>query len=199
MTRLFDTVVIVDWSASASPSPSKPSPDAVWIAAEGAAPFPPRYFRTRADALAFLSSHLAAERAAGRRTLAGFDFPFGYPRGFAAALTGRAEARAVWAHLAARVTDGPANANNRFASAAERDLFRSDPGRYEPAYGGWCAYGASVGIRWDVDPEAFEIYDGRLFVFSRNEEADARELWDREDRSALIARADRYWETAISE
>ena len=44
-----------------------------------------------------LADHLVAERSAGRRTLAGFDFPFGYPRGFAAALTGRAAGRAVWA------------------------------------------------------------------------------------------------------
>ena len=45
----------------------------------------------------WLADLLAAERAAGRRVLAGFDFPFGYPRGFAAALTGRAEALALWA------------------------------------------------------------------------------------------------------
>ena len=119
MTRLFDTVVIVDWSASATPSPKRPSANAVWIAAEGAAGFPSCYFRTRAEAMDHLAAFLAQEHAAGRRTLAGFDFPFGYPRGFAAALTGRAEARAVWAHLAGRITDGPANANNRFAVAAE--------------------------------------------------------------------------------
>ena len=87
----------------------------------------------------------------------------------------------------------------RFASAGERDLFLTEPDRYEPAYGGWCAYGASVGIRWDVDPENFEIFDGRVFLFSRNDEADARELWDREDREALIARGDRYWESALSD
>jgi YHS domain-containing protein len=87
----------------------------------------------------------------------------------------------------------------RFASSAERDLFRADPDRYEPEYGGWCAYGASVGIRWDVDPENFEIYGDRVFLFSRNDEADARELWDREDRRALIARADRYWESALTD
>jgi hypothetical protein len=87
----------------------------------------------------------------------------------------------------------------RFSSAEERDQFLADPERYEPAYGGWCAYGASVGIRWDVDPENFEIRHDRVFLFSRNEEADARELWDRENREALIARADRYWESTLSD
>ena len=50
--------------------------------------------------------------------LAGFDFPFGYPRGLAEALTGRADGLALWALLAAQVRDAPDNANNRFAVAA---------------------------------------------------------------------------------
>jgi molybdopterin-guanine dinucleotide biosynthesis protein B len=57
------------------------------------------------------------ERRAGRRLLMGFDFPMGYPRGFAARLTGEATARAVWRWLAERLGDGPDNANNRFALA----------------------------------------------------------------------------------
>lgn len=87
----------------------------------------------------------------------------------------------------------------RFATPEERELFLQDPERYEPAYGGWCAYGASVGIRWDPDPEDFEVVDGRVFLFSRNAEADAHDLWDREDRAALIAHADRYWNASLSD
>jgi molybdopterin molybdotransferase len=114
VSRLFDTVLIVDWSARGSPSPRRPSPDAVWIGHAGET----CYFRTRAEALDWLTGFLAGERAAGRRALAGFDFPFGYPRGLAAALTGRAEALAVWELLAGLVTDAPDNANNRFEVAA---------------------------------------------------------------------------------
>ncbi len=114
--RHFDRHVVVDWSSRAVPSPERPSRDAIWAGVAGEAP---RYFRTRAAVMDWLGTWLGQERAAGRRVLVGFDFPFGYPRGFAAALTGRAEARAVWAHLADAVEDGPQNGNNRFAVAAE--------------------------------------------------------------------------------
>ncbi|MEL6587305.1 MAG: molybdopterin-binding protein, partial [Pseudomonadota bacterium] len=53
------------------------------------------------------------------RTLLGFDFAMGYPAGFAEALTGQPDALAVWDWLAARIEDGPDNANNRFDVAAE--------------------------------------------------------------------------------
>jgi molybdenum cofactor guanylyltransferase len=121
--RLFDTVVVVDWSARGTPSPPRPSPDALWIGRHDQAP---QYLRTRAEAVEALAALVAAERAAGRRLLLGFDFPFGYPHGFAAAATGRDEALAVWRMLAARLVDGPRNANDRFALAAA--LNRALPG-----------------------------------------------------------------------
>jgi molybdopterin-guanine dinucleotide biosynthesis adapter protein len=65
-----------------------------------------------------LTALLDGEAKAGRRVLAGFDFPFGYPNGFAGRLTGRPEARAVWHWLEAHLRDGPDNRNNRFALAA---------------------------------------------------------------------------------
>ncbi|SFE83706.1 molybdopterin-binding protein [Roseivivax sediminis] len=114
----FDTIVVVDWSARSAPSPEAPTKDAIWIgmvrdggAAEAT------YLRTRAAAETHLAELFAAEREAGRRVLAGFDFPFGYPRGFAAAVTGRADPLALWDWLEAAVEDGADNANNRWAVA----------------------------------------------------------------------------------
>jgi molybdopterin-guanine dinucleotide biosynthesis protein B len=75
------------------------------------------YHRTRAGAEAALGALFDAEAVAGRRVLAGFDFAFGYPEGFAARLTGQPEARAVWHWLAANLTDGADNGNDRFALA----------------------------------------------------------------------------------
>lgn len=112
----FDTVAIVDWSASNGPSPARPSADAIWIGTATATGTEARYFRTRAEAEAHLSALIDAERAADRRLLIGFDFPMGYPKGFAARLTGQADPRAIWAWLAERVTDA-GNRNNRFALA----------------------------------------------------------------------------------
>lgn len=119
MSALFDTILIVDWSARSTPSPPKPSPDAIWIGAcvRGESE-EPVYLRTRAQAVDRLADRLAAERSAGRRVLVGFDFPFGYPRGFAAAVTGRDAALGLWVHLKEIVRDGADNANDRFAAAA---------------------------------------------------------------------------------
>ncbi len=87
-----------------------------------------------------------------------------------------------------------------FTDEAQAATFGADPARFEPAFGGWCAYGMSHGIRWDPDPTAFEIVDGRLLLFSRAPDADARKLWDREENTAdLLARAEHYWETLREE
>jgi molybdopterin-guanine dinucleotide biosynthesis protein B len=115
-TPRFDTVAIVDWSATNGPSPAKPSPDAIWIGTASAQGETVQYFRTRAEAEAHLATLIATEQAAGRRLLLGFDFPMGYPAGFAARLTGQANPRAIWRWLADHITDD-ANRNNRFALA----------------------------------------------------------------------------------
>lgn len=116
----FERVVVVDWSAASTPSPARPSADAIWIgearAAGGAATA--SYRRTRAEAMVALRGTVEAALAAGERLLIGADFPFGWPAGLAAALTGRAEALALWDWLAAEIEDAPDNRNNRFAVAA---------------------------------------------------------------------------------
>lgn len=50
-----------------------------------------------------------------------------------------------------------------FATAANRDAFKADPGKYAPQYGGFCAYGVAVGKKFDIDPSSWLIVDGRLF------------------------------------
>jgi molybdopterin-guanine dinucleotide biosynthesis protein B len=125
----FDTVIVVDWSSSGTPSPARPSANAIWIGVARAGGVTSQYLRTRAAAEAVLTALLDAEAAAGRRVLAGFDFPFGYPAGFAARLTGTTGARAVWRWLADRIEDGPDNRNNRFhvADTANRSLGSAGP------------------------------------------------------------------------
>lgn len=113
--RGFDRVIIADWSAANVPSPLRPSPDAIWLGlADKDGLHPPHYHRTRASAEAMLRGQITAAQAAGQRLLIGCDFPFGYPQGFALALTGSAKARAIWDYLAAHIRDGADNANNRF-------------------------------------------------------------------------------------
>ena len=118
---LFDTHMVVDWSARSRPSPARESKDAIWWAvarSDGGATPAPEYVPTRHEALERLARLVAGELDAGRRVLAGFDFPFGYPAGVARQLTGQDSALALWDWLAAQIEDGPDNANNRYSVAA---------------------------------------------------------------------------------
>lgn len=107
----FDAVIIVDWSAASVPTRGR---DSIWIGQAGAGAMAPVNAPTRAAAMDVLARRIAALRAKGMRVLVGADFPFGYPQGFARALTGEAGALALWRWFAEHVEDAPDNRNNRF-------------------------------------------------------------------------------------
>lgn len=114
----FDRVMMVDWSGGNDRGP-RPCRDAIWIAEAGlgAKPglvesMPPVYCRNRGVAEAHIAARIADATAAGARLMVGFDFPFGYPQGVAAALTGGGVFD-LWALFAREVEDAP-KANNRF-------------------------------------------------------------------------------------
>ncbi|MCB1874810.1 MAG: YHS domain-containing protein [Chromatiales bacterium] len=77
----------------------------------------------------------------------------------------------------------------RFASAANRDQFRANPAKYAPAYGGYCAFGASLGKKFDVDGKAFKIVEGRLYV---NKNLDVLQTW-KKDIPGNILKAEGQW------
>ena len=52
----------------------------------------------------------------------------------------------------------------RFAGAANREKFLENPEAYLPEYGGYCAWAVSRGISAGINPEAWTIQDGRLFL-----------------------------------
>lgn len=76
-----------------------------------------------------------------------------------------------------------------FASAANRALFLADPERYKPAYGGFCAYGTSRGYLVKIEPEAWSIVEGRLYL---NYDLDVRATWSK-DTKTYLARSERNW------
>lgn len=57
----------------------------------------------------------------------------------------------------------------QFASATNRDLFVTNPERYAPKFGGYCAAGVALGEYADADPEAWSIVDGKLYMISSKE------------------------------
>ena len=55
-------------------------------------------------------------------------------------------------------------ATYQFSSADNQKAFEKDPERYVPAYGGYCAFGTSVGKKFIGDPEVWRIVDGKLYL-----------------------------------
>lgn len=81
-----------------------------------------------------------------------------------------------------------------FTDADQVAVFESDPDRYEPAYGGWCAFGLTIDKQFACDPTSFKIVDGRLMTFLKSDEVDARALWEQAgDEAALVEKADATW------
>ncbi len=106
----FDLVAVVDWSAAASPGPTRPTKDRVWLAWGTAGHRPdPIYCRTRNDCLDHLERLV---RQARGRALIAWDFPFGYP-----VASGLGGGRVIADRLAALIDDGPKDRNNRFEVA----------------------------------------------------------------------------------
>ena len=82
-----------------------------------------------------------------------------------------------------------------FANEENRKKFIEDPYRFEPQYGGWCAWAMQDGgNRTEANPESFKIIDGKLYVFYDGFFGDTRKLWNEVgDDKKLIGLADNYW------
>jgi YHS domain-containing protein len=77
----------------------------------------------------------------------------------------------------------------RFASAEHRDLFAKSPDKYAPQYGGYCAYGVAQNYAVSIDPAAWRIVDGKLYLnYSKGVQRD----WDK-DVPGYIRKADSNW------
>ncbi len=76
-----------------------------------------------------------------------------------------------------------------FASKENKAVFDADPEKYVPAYGGFCAYGVSVGKKFHTDPLAWKIEDGKLYL---NLNKKVQNIWLK-DVPGYIAKADTHW------
>lgn len=86
----------------------------------------------------------------------------------------------------------------RFANEANKQTFLADPERFEPAYGGWCAYAMSFDKRVSVDPLAFRVGQGRLLLFADTDYVEHDGGWvPEEDR--LLGKADAKWKAFSGE
>ena len=100
-----------------------------------------------------------------------------------AAVRGRAEFEYQWQNLVWR-----------FATAAHRDEFSRTPDRFAPQFGGYCAWAVSRGYTADVDPHAWRIVDGKLYL---NYSKRVQRMWE-QDVAANIEKGRNNWPGVLS-
>ncbi len=82
-----------------------------------------------------------------------------------------------------------------FSGRQNLSLFESNPEKYAPQYGGYCAYGASKGYKAKTDPTAWTIVKGKLYLnYNKNVQA----AW-LPDTASRIPLADQYWQTVLNQ
>ena len=86
------------------------------------------------------------------------------------------------------------NAIYLFSSEQNRDLFRASPAKYTPQFGGFCAYGVTKGRKFDTDPTAWRVVDGKLYL---NLNKDVQKVW-LADVPGYITNANQTWPTIKS-
>src|SRR5689334_804948 len=81
----------------------------------------------------------------------------------------------------------------RFSNGGSLEEFKKTPSKYEPEYGGWCAYAMGAkGEKVTIDPATFKIINGKLYLFYNSFFNNTLKSWNK-DESVLKAKADANW------
>ena len=81
-----------------------------------------------------------------------------------------------------------------FSSASNKEEFKKNPSKYEPQYGGWCAYAMGKdGTKVEVDPGTFKIVNGKLFLFYNQFFNNTLKSWNK-DEANLHQHAEANWQ-----
>lgn len=85
-----------------------------------------------------------------------------------------------------------------FATKENKDDFQKLPQKYEPQYGGWCAYAmGSSGDKVEINPETFKIIDGKLYLFYNAFFNNTLKSWNKDEKN-LKSKADSNWKKIIN-
>ena len=88
------------------------------------------------------------------------------------------------------VVDG---ATYYFSSEQNKNLFKANYIKYEPKYGGWCAYAMGAnGEKVEIDPETFKIIDGELYLYYHSWVNNTLTKWNKDEKN-LKAKAEISW------
>jgi YHS domain-containing protein len=81
----------------------------------------------------------------------------------------------------------------KFSSSENKEMFLKNPSKFEPQYGGWCAYAmGSAGEKVEINPETFKILDGKLYLFYNAYFNNTLKSWN-PDETNLKVKADNNW------
>ncbi|MBO0322671.1 hypothetical protein J0X14_10215 [Muricauda sp. CAU 1633] len=84
--------------------------------------------------------------------------------------------------------------NYKFSNQEHLAEFKANPEKYIPQYGGYCAYAVAVSSKKvSINPETYEIKDGKLYLFYNAGRTNTLELWRNESTNELRAKADMNW------
>ena len=85
----------------------------------------------------------------------------------------------------------------QFSSSKNMELFKSAPSKFEPAYGGWCAYAMGAkGEKIEVDAETYKIVNGKLYLFYNAVFNNTLPKWNNDEKN-LNLKADLNWQKFI--
>lgn len=85
----------------------------------------------------------------------------------------------------------------RFANANNVKRFKESPDKYEPAYGGWCAYAmGNTGEKVKIDPETYKIQNGKLYLFYNFWGNNTLTDWNKNEQP-LKTKADQNWKKIV--
>ncbi|WP_397444767.1 YHS domain-containing (seleno)protein [Polaribacter sp. R77954] len=86
----------------------------------------------------------------------------------------------------------------KFSSKENLEIFKQNPKKYVPAYGGYCAYAIGAkGEKVAINPKTFEIRDGKLYLFYNSWGTNTLTLWNNEGAEDLKKKADENWQKII--
>lgn len=84
-----------------------------------------------------------------------------------------------------------------FANTGNLSKFKATPEKYEPAYGGWCAYAmGESGEKVKIDPETYKILDGKLYLFYNFWGNNTLNDWNKNELE-LKGKGDHHWKKII--
>ena len=85
-----------------------------------------------------------------------------------------------------------------FSSEVNKNTFLQNPIKYEPQYGGWCAFAmGDYGKKVEINPETYKIVNGKLYLFYNSYLNNTLKSWNK-DEINLKKKADNNWSKILT-